>query len=122
MAWSYGTTSQTRGIASAIGDTGIAVGASSSVTRDLGDRAYYRSIDRVQLLSWIRKGKQWYAVSLTAKRGESKVILRTRSLEDAKLFTDAVSSVLTHFNSISNETSDTRFESSDTAGKNEPQN
>ena len=94
ISWEFGVISRNRSWATSVGNTGLAVGGGTSTHRNAGNRMYYRYIDRVQLYSWKRKFRQWYAVAIIEKSGAQKFILRTRSLEDAELFTSAMTSIV----------------------------
>ena len=96
MAWSFGYASQNNVWATDVG-TGFAVGGGTSTSRYVGSRSYYRSIDKIQLYSWKRKLMQWYAVGIIDKNGVNKFVLRTRSLKDAKLFTNAMTSIVNFY-------------------------
>ena len=94
ISWEFGVISRNSSWATSVGNTGLAVGGGTSTHRNAGNRMYYRYIDKVQLYSWKRKFKQWYAVAIIEKSGAHKFILRTRSLEDAELFTSAITSIV----------------------------
>ena len=97
ISWEFGVVSKNSSWATEVGNTGFAVGGGTSTYRNAGNRLYYRYIDKVQLYSWKRKFQQWYAVGITEKSGESKFILRTKNLEDAKLFTSAITSIVNFY-------------------------
>ena len=97
IAWGFGATSKSTGFATAIGDSGVAIGSSTSNIRNIGDRYYYRSIQKVELSSWQRKFKQWYVVSITDMHNRHKYVLRTRILKDAKVFTDAMTTIVDNY-------------------------
>lgn len=81
VVWGRGVT--TRGL----------IGGSRS--RESQDRIYYKSIDRIQLMSWRRKLEQYYVVSIVRKDDSNAAhILHTRSLVDAKRFLDAFETLL----------------------------
>jgi hypothetical protein len=94
ISWEYGVVSSNKSWASGVGNTGFVVGSGTSTYRNSGNRLYYRYINRVQLYSWKRKFQQWYAVGIITKSGENKFILRTKSLEDAELFTSAMTTIV----------------------------
>ncbi|SBS66894.1 hypothetical protein [Vibrio atlanticus] len=86
IGWDFGTVSKSVGTGTSFGNT---------TTRNVGERVYYNQIEEVKLLSWKRKFKQWYVVSLTDLNGRVlKHIFRTRQLRDAELATDALNVIL----------------------------
>jgi hypothetical protein len=96
MAWDFGQVSSHRSnaVVIPIGGTPVAVGGGRGTTRHSGNRIYFNDIKKVELLSWRRKFKQWYVVSIVGFRGERTHVLRTRHLEDAKSYVDAMQVVL----------------------------
>lgn len=95
IAWNFGTRSDSNAIA--VGGSGVVGASGSTISKNLGERAYFRSIEKVELLLWKRKFRTWYTVSLTGKNNSHQYALRTRNLEDAKLFTDAMYTVVTFY-------------------------
>ena len=67
-------------------------------TRSTSERIYYKYIDNFQLRSWTRNLQQWYVVAIVLKdeRG-TKIALRTRNLDDAKVFMTAFESLRTAY-------------------------
>lgn len=80
-----------------ISSVDFVVDSVNSPNRNVEIKSYYRAIDKVQLYSWKRKLQQWYVVGIINKRGSSEFVLHTRSLEDAKLFTNAMSSIVNFY-------------------------
>ena len=96
IAWDSGVISRSNGFATDI-VPGTAIVSSTSIIKNIGDRYYYRSIQKVELSSWKRKFKQWYVVSITDTHDRLKHVLRTRILSDAKMFTDAMTTVVNNY-------------------------
>jgi hypothetical protein len=71
-----------------------AVTSGRSSTHNVGTRLYYSDVRDIQLLDWTRKGKQWYVVTSVNARGEQTHLLRTRHLEDAQQYVDAIRTVI----------------------------
>ncbi len=93
LLWDYGTVS--RGLGSAVVVGHVAIGSSRTTTRGSSERIYFKSIERVELRSWIRKFRQWYVVTAVMEREKRDThLLRTRDLEDAKRYTDAFRTLL----------------------------
>ena len=92
--WNYGFVTNSSSSAAIIADTAI-VGKSQAETKLNNERIYFRTIKGVKLLDWQRKFKQWYVVSLVDTEDRiTKHALRTRSLDDAKRFMDAMESII----------------------------
>ena len=91
--WGYGTRSTGRGSAVVVGNA--AFGTSTYETRVNAKRLYYEQIHRIVLKSWTRKFRQWYVVSTRNSDNEHLgTIFRTRNLEYAKRFVDAMEAVV----------------------------
>jgi hypothetical protein len=117
IGWDYGITSdsKTRGRSVGVGvskqfkDSGIGLGVSgtsnnsrtTTVIRETIDRTYYRSINDVKLVSWKKNFKQWYIVRLMNSNRSQKNVLRTRSIDDAKLYIDALTTIIEYSKNIS---------------------
>lgn len=94
IGWDYGLVSKHSSSSVLVGNTSLAVGSGRTSTRAVTDRVYFRSIGGIKLLDWTRKGRQWWVVSIYDKNGQlAKHAFRTRNLEDAKLFADALNSI-----------------------------
>lgn len=92
MLWGYGAATSTSGIATSFG-YGVAYGTSKAVTRDIGNRVYYKNIKDVQLMTWSRKFKEWYVVSLIKTDGlndSTQHIYYTRNQDSAKRLVDSL--------------------------------
>ncbi len=77
------------GSATAIGSGAIAAGSSRVVTKEMGQRIYLRSIGDVGVFQHkMKKGR--YAVVIRATDGSTLRAVRTRSLENAQRFADAI--------------------------------
>ncbi len=95
MAWDFGVKSESSGMA--VGN-GTVTGISGTTTsKNIGERSYFKSIDKVELFLWKRKFRTWYTVSLTEKNNTYKYVYRTQSLEDAEKFTDAMSTIVKYY-------------------------
>ncbi len=96
MALGFGqvTTHRSNAVAIPVGNSAIAVGGGRGTTRHVGDRVYYADVKDVRLLSWRRKLKQWYVVSVVTQRNQPVHVFRTRYLEDAQAYVDAFHAVL----------------------------
>lgn len=72
------------------------IGWGQGVTsREISDRIYFNSMKNVQLMTWQRKFKEWYVVSVIGKDSDSsKHIFYTRSEDEAKRFLDAFESLM----------------------------
>lgn len=92
LGWGMGTvtTQSARAVAVPIGDSAVAIGRSRGTTRNVGERVYYSDVRQIQLLSWRRKGKQWYVASVVDHRDRRTHLLRTRYVEDAQSYVDAL--------------------------------
>jgi hypothetical protein len=92
LGWGMGTvtTQSARAIAVPVGNSAVAVGRGSGTTRNVGERVYYGDIRQIQLLSWRRKGRQWYVASVVDRRDNITHLLRTRYVEDAQSYIDAL--------------------------------
>lgn len=96
ILWGHGTRSSGRGTAIVLGN--VAVGRSSSTTREVGERLYYEQIHGIVLMSWLRNTRQWYAVSVrNSDNDHAGYIFRTRNLESAKSFVDAMEAVAANY-------------------------
>lgn len=93
----FGFGSITKSVGGAALVSNVAIGESTSVTRQAADRIYYNRVNSVKLLSWKRNGKQWYIVSSENKDSKLTHIYRTQDLNEAKKFYDALESVLENF-------------------------
>lgn len=92
--WNYGFVATSSSSSAIIADSAI-VGKSQVETKLNNERIYFRTIKGVKLLDWQRKFKQWYVVSLVDTEGRiKKHVFRTRSLDDAKRFMDAMESII----------------------------
>ncbi|CAK1758163.1 conserved exported hypothetical protein [Vibrio crassostreae] len=96
IGWDFGTVSKSVGTGTSFGNSNaIVIASSNTTTRNVGERVYYNQIEEIKLLSWKRKFKQWYVVSLTDLNGRVlKHIVRTRQLRDAEFATDALNVIL----------------------------
>lgn len=66
-----------------------------TTTREVTDRIYFNSIKNVQLMTWQRKFKQWYVVSIVDKNNEVvKHAFYSRDESEAKRFVDALESLI----------------------------
>lgn len=92
IEWGFG--SVTTGSASGTAVGGLAVVSGRSSTRAVGNRLYYSDVREIQLLDWTRKGKQWYVVSSVSNRGDQTHLLRTRYIEDAQQYVDALTTII----------------------------
>ena len=93
ISWGYGIISKGQG--STVAYNNIAFGSSTTRTRDVGERIYFKSIKDVQLISWQRKFKEWYVVSIIGKDDDiKKHVLYTRDINEAKRFIDAFNSLM----------------------------
>ncbi len=97
LAWDFGNVST--GSFAGAASNGFVGGSTSSTTRRASNRVYFEDIEQVKLLSWKRKAKQWYVVSLTGRDGKLLIhALRTVSLVEAEKFTDAMNEIVRHQN------------------------
>jgi len=88
------------GIGTAVVFQGVAFGSGTSTTREISERLYYEQVHGIVLMSWQRKFKQWYAVSIRDSDEEhTGYIFRTRNLEDAQHFVDALEAVVADYTS-----------------------
>jgi hypothetical protein len=92
VQWGYGAVTTGSGTGTVVG--GLAVSSGRSSTRSVGDRVYYNDVREIQLLDWTRKGKQWYVVSSLSTRGDQTHLFRTRHIEDAQQYVDAIRTVM----------------------------
>ena len=92
IQWGYGAV--TTGSATGTVVAGLAVSSGRSSTRSVGERVYYSDVREIQLLDWTRKGKQWYVVSSLSTHGDQTFLFRTRHIEDAKQYVDAIRAVV----------------------------
>jgi hypothetical protein len=96
MAWDFGyvTSQRASAVAVPIGNTAVAIGRGRGTTRHLANRIYFSDIRRIELLSWRRKFKQWYVISIVHMRNRRTHVLRTRYLDDAQAYIDAMHVVM----------------------------
>ena len=96
IGWDFGSVSKSVGSGTSLGnDNAVIIASSNTTTRNVGERVYFNQVEEVKLLSWKRKFKQWYVVSLTDQNGRVlKHVVRTRQLQDAELATDALNVIL----------------------------
>ena len=92
IQWGFGAVTTGSGSGAVIGNVAVTSGRSS--THNVGTRLYYSDVRDIQLLDWTRKGKQWYVVTSVNARGEQTHLLRTRHLEDAQQYVDAIRTVI----------------------------
>jgi hypothetical protein len=92
IQWGFGAVTTGSGTGTVVG--GLAVSSGRSSTRAVGDRLYYADVHEIQLLDWTRKGKQWYVVSSLSNRGDQTYLFRTRHIEDAQQYVDAIRTVI----------------------------
>lgn len=96
MLWGYGVVTNQQGFATSLG-YGTAYGSSKAVTRDVGNRVYYKSIKNVQMMSWTRKFKEWFVVSLIKVDGDfesTQHIYYTRNQDSAKLLVSSLNTII----------------------------
>ena len=97
MLLGFGTRTTGSGSSTLVGNT--VIGGGSSTTRAVGDRIYFEEVSGVELRSWMRKMRQWYAVSiLNLEGGHAGYLLRTRDLQSAQRFVDAMTVMLDAYN------------------------
>jgi hypothetical protein len=92
IQWGFGEVTTGSGSGAVIGNAVFSSGRSS--THNVGTRLYYSDVRDIQLLDWTRKGKQWYVVTSVNARGEQTHLLRTRHIEDAQQYVDAIHTVI----------------------------
>ncbi len=89
------TESNTFGSGTPIGNSYFTGSYTKTETTFVGSRHYFSDIEKIKLLSWKRKLKQWYVITTYNGQGQNTAnIYRTRDLNRAKLFYDSFQSVL----------------------------
>ena len=93
----YGTRSTGRISGAAVG--GAVFGSTSSSTHAVSERLYFEQVKGITLMSWTRKMKQYYAISIRDSDGEHVGhVYRTRDIESAEQFVDAMNVVVSKYN------------------------
>jgi len=95
IAWGYGSKSLSSGIGFSSGN--MAFGDSSTITRAVGQRMYFKNIHSIRLKSWVRNFKKWYVVSAYGKHDNLiKHIFYSRYLENSQRLVDSIESLMEH--------------------------
>lgn len=70
---------------------------SKSITKGAGERIYYKHIDRIEMIKWLRKFQRWYVISLYSNEGRlNKHLFYSRNKKDAELFFDSLYTIVNH--------------------------
>lgn len=93
ILWGYGTISKGHGGAvgySATTNINVAVGGSTTSTREVGDRVYYKAIKELRL----SKKHGYVVTAISYDNKEIKHLFYTRNIEQAESYIDAMNSLI----------------------------
>lgn len=92
LIWGSGVMTKA-GADAADGEEGVLVGRTTASYGD-SERLYYEDINRIEVLDWTRKFKQWYVITVITDRDKLVYLLRTRHIEDAREYADALKTLM----------------------------